>query len=249
MFDRTKVWIMAHRGVPHHEPENTLSSFRSALKYKPDYIELDIHKCKTRELVVIHDFELDRTTSYSGLVEEMSFKELRKLNAGTDAKKEKIPTLQEVIDLTKGKCNLNIEIKSEKYDEELMGSLLNIIKKNDIIDSVLICSYNHEILAGIKKQEPLLKTGALFINKRNWQTFLRRLYFTGPFIKKAILINADTINIPHQFVTKKILNKAHKFGIKIMAWTVDEDKTIKKILKLGADGIITNRADKFMDEE
>ena len=92
--------VIAHRGASGNLPENTLAAFQKAIELGAEMIELDVHLCKTRELVVIHDAHVNRTTDGHGLVSHKTLSELQKLNAGNG---EKIPTLQEVFDLVNGK--------------------------------------------------------------------------------------------------------------------------------------------------
>jgi glycerophosphoryl diester phosphodiesterase len=88
--------IEGHRGVAGLEPENTLRSFQKAIELGVDCVECDLHLTKDRHLVVIHDSSVDRTTNGQGLVEEFTLADIKKLDAG---KGEKIPALQEVLDL------------------------------------------------------------------------------------------------------------------------------------------------------
>lgn len=102
--------IVGHRGAAALKPENTLSSFEEALKYV-QAIELDVHVSKTGELVVIHDDTVDRTTNKKGYVKDLTLKELKKLDAGNN---EKIPTLNEVLDLINNSAIVNIELKGKE---------------------------------------------------------------------------------------------------------------------------------------
>ncbi len=99
---------IGHRGACGYEPENTLRSFNRALQLRVDMVELDVHVCRSGEIVVIHDSKVDRTTGGTGYVADKTLDELRTLDAG---KGEKIPTLQEVLTLVNRKVKVNIELK------------------------------------------------------------------------------------------------------------------------------------------
>lgn len=99
---------IGHRGAKGHLAENTLESIELALSFGVDAIEIDVHRCKSGELVVIHDFTLDRTTNGSGEITEYNLVELKELLV---EEKYKIPLLTEVLDLIEGKCGINIELK------------------------------------------------------------------------------------------------------------------------------------------
>src|SRR5579863_4458154 len=108
---------MAHRGASGTFPENTLSAFRAAIDTKADMCELDVQLTRDGALVVIHDDTVDRTTDGTGEVAELTLAELKLLDAGAKFKNgavkgkgERVPTLDEVFDVTAGKCGLNIEL-------------------------------------------------------------------------------------------------------------------------------------------
>lgn len=114
--------IVGHKGAAGYAPENTLASFRKAIELACDRIELDVRLSKNKELVVFHDEEVSRLTNGKGFVREMTLAELKKMDC---AEGEKIPTLQEVIDLAKNKIDLQIELK----DDDMAALVNEIIKK------------------------------------------------------------------------------------------------------------------------
>ena len=95
------VLRIGHRGAMGYEPENTLRSFRKALELQCNMVEMDVRFCRSGELVVIHDDRLERTTNGKGAVVEETWERLRTLDAG---KNERIPLLQEAVELIRGKC-------------------------------------------------------------------------------------------------------------------------------------------------
>jgi len=113
-FYRDQPLVIAHRGARDVAPENTLAAFRAAIDLDADGIELDVVRCATSEIVVLHDDSVDRTTDGSGLVQEIPLSALRELDAGawfSDAfVDERIPLLQEVLDLIAPRFRINIEI-------------------------------------------------------------------------------------------------------------------------------------------
>ena len=218
--------IIGHRGACYYEPENTLRSFKKALQLKCDYIECDVHLSKDKKVVIIHDKTLDRTTNGKGLVNDYNLEELKKLNAG---KKEKIPTLQEYIDLLKNKAYMFIELKKCK---NIVGKTLEIINKNKIQDKVVLLSFHASYLRKVKKINNKIKTGLLSV---------RPLLA----IKRAKLYKADFIGVYHGFLTKEFIEKCHKNKFKIFAYVrVVENppkKYLKNLINLGLDGIALNK--------
>ncbi len=166
-----KIW--AHRGSSGRYPENTLQAFEAAAKIKGLCgIELDIQLSKDNEIVVIHDENLDRTTSGSGPVKDHTLKELKKLKIkarsfGPFKRSERIPTMREVLDLLKPVCLqngllINIELKNSNVRYEGMEEkILAMVKEYGLEDFVVYSSFNGESVALIKKLNPLAKTGIL----------------------------------------------------------------------------------------
>src|SRR5690606_39020303 len=110
-----KIQKIGHRGAKGDLAENTLESIRKAIDLKVDSVEIDVHLCKTGELVVIHDFTVDRTTNGEGEVSEKTLDELRSLLIEG---KYRIPLLTEVLDLIEEKCRINIELKGNNTAAE-----------------------------------------------------------------------------------------------------------------------------------
>ena len=219
--------IIGHRGACYYKPENTIASFKHALKLGCKFIECDVHLTKDKKIVIIHDKTLDRTTNGKGLVSKYTLKELKKLDAGN---KEKIPTLQEYINLLKNKAVMVIELKKAK---NIVQEILNIIKKNKIEEKVIIVSFHGNYLKKIKKLNSKIKTGLLSVKELL-------------VIKRAKYCKADLIGIYHGFVTKDFIKKCHKNNLKIFAYVrVIENpnkKYLLKLIKLGLDGIALNKA-------
>lgn len=106
-----KIFRIGHRGAKGHLAENTLESIQKALDFDVDGIEIDVHVCASGELVVFHDFTLDRMTNGTGEVAKYTLSELKRLQVRD---KFKIPTLEEVLNLINKKCLLNIELKGQR---------------------------------------------------------------------------------------------------------------------------------------
>jgi len=216
-----KPLVIAHRGASFYEPENSISAVKKALELRSDMIEVDVRITKDNEIIVIHDAIVDRTTDGTGYIKYMELRDIKKLRIN---KKEKIPTLQEIIDLIKGKCKLNIEIKEYKA----VDKILKIIKDNNINDEVLISSFNEKILKHIKEKDSRIKTGYLF----------RRP--TPFYINIAKRSKIDYIHPYYPVITKRLINRAHKNGIKVNVWTIKNRESALKAKEIGVDGLITN---------
>ena len=134
-----KVLLIAHRGASKLAPENTLKAFQKAIDLNADYVEFDVHQTKDGEIVIMHDGNTLRTTGYKGEINQMTLEELKKLDCGEG---EKIPTLNELIKIAKGKIGLQLEIKAEG----ITNDIYKILKESDLLETTIISAFKHEEL-------------------------------------------------------------------------------------------------------
>lgn len=226
-----RVLRIGHRGAMGYEPENTLRSFRKALELGCDMVELDTHVCKTGELVVIHDPTLERTTNGRGPVRERTLDELRSLDAG---KGEKIPLLEEVLDLVQGKAAVNIELKGSATARPLARLIDRLWQEgNWSWEAFLVSSFDYEELSAFRKLDPETPVGILFDKKPP-----RLFEFAGS-------IQARSLHPRYRIVTSELVSAAHGQGIRVYVWTVDEPEDIEKMKRLNVDGIFSNFPDRI----
>ena len=230
MNANNKIIIMGHRGASKIAPENTLKAFKEAIRLKADAIEFDVQKTVDDEIVIIHDYDTLRTTGTEGIVEQMTLKELKKLNFGNG---EQIPTLLELIELAKDKISLNCEIKVEG----IVKKIIHIFQDADILDSTIVSSFLHEELIKIQKIEPQLKLATLVPTEAgkfsDWNYKKKLIDFTSEN-------NYYAINPLYKLADKQFIEYAHEKNIKVFPWTVDSGIAMKKLINMGTDGIITN---------
>ena len=206
------ILLIAHRGANKIAPENTIKAFQKAIDLKADYVEFDIHMSKDGKIVIMHDENTARTTGHKGIIREMTLAELKKLDCGEG---EKIPTLDELIEIAKGKISLQLEIKAPGTAKKIV----DILRKADLIESTIISSFDHDELLKVQKIEPKLKLAALIIGVKKNKT-----------IKEAIEHQFYAIHPLYRFVNNKFLEIAHNNNIKINAWTVDSPSSIRNLI-------------------
>ncbi len=213
--------IIAHRGASFFEPENTPRSIKRAMDMGADMVEVDVRLSKDGKLVVIHDATVDRTTNGSGYIKDMSLFELKKLDAGLG---EQIPTLEEVIELVKDKISLVVEIKIPTIEDRVVET----IQEKGLKD-VLVTSFYHRVVKNVGNLDPSIETGIIFACQplRAW--------------KMALDAGSDVIFPRHEFVDVNMVENAHKYGIFVYPWTIDDPGKAKDLIKLGVDGIVTNK--------
>jgi len=224
--------IIGHRGAPLHLPENTLPSFDLAINQGAEMIELDIYSCATGELVVIHDDRVNRTTNGTGFVIDKTLEELRELDAGEG---EKIPTLEEVLNLVRGRVPVNIELKGPGTALALHRFLLKYNPEFGWDENELIVSsFNLPELLTFKNYRPHIRRGAL-----NGGIPLDLGAFADP-------IEPWSLHYSIEFFTEEMVQDAHNRGQKVFLFTVDHCSDRDKYEFWGVDGIFTNSPEKML---
>lgn len=229
---RQQPWVIAHRGASDEAPENTLGAFALALEQGSDAFELDVHLSQDGHIVVIHDYAVDRTTNGSGLVSELSLSELQKFDAGSwfgaAFAGERIPTLEEVFDLTPANIVINVEIKGGigKGIEEKLAALL---RKRERLESVVVSSFDYKCLEKLKEVEPAARIGLLYD--------LRLFHWRLP---KAIDAEVYSLHPQYRKLDAEDIADAKAKGLAVFPWTVNEEKHLRKMIDYGATGIITD---------
>ena len=216
--------LTGHRGAAELEPENTRLSIQKAIDLGVDQVEIDVHLTRDQHLVVIHDATVDRTTNGQGAVADFTLEEVKRLDAG---KGERIPTLQEVIDLVRGKVVLQIELKGPDTAEPVVRT----VEQNNIENEVLLTSFVHERLREARQLNPSLALGALWSNP------------PADACEQAIDMGAEAIHIQYQNIDAQLIQKAHAHGLMIRAWNPDTVEEIQRVIDLGVDAVGSNRPD------
>lgn len=222
--------IIGHRGASAHAPENTLAAFMLAQAQGADGVELDVMRCATGEVVVIHDDTVDRTTGGEGRVRALSLAALRKLDAGNG---ERIPTLDEVIIATAGAPRpflLNIEVKNYATPfDGLEQSVVEVVRRHGCADRVLFSSFNPLAVRRLAQLAPDIPRGILY--HRDMPIHLREVWL-APLA-------------PHEFrhpdiglITPAFVAKLKAQGKRVNTWTVNERADIIRAATSGVHGII-----------
>ena len=146
--------IVGHRGACGHAPENTLKSFAKAIELGCQRVELDIHLSKDGVPVVIHDPTVDRTTNGKGAVKRLLLAELKKLDAGGG---ESIPTLTDVMNLCRGKVELQIELK----DPDCFPVVAELVNRQWSQKPVVVTSFDLSLLKEFATLMPDVPLGLL----------------------------------------------------------------------------------------
>ncbi len=219
-----------HRGACGYEPENTLRSFRKALECGAAIIELDVQRCKSGEIVVFHDDKLRRITGAQGSCASKTLEELRRLDAG---KGERIPLLHEVFDLVDRRAVINIELKAPDTVGTVAALIDRYVRSHGwSYDRFLVSSFNHYWLMDFKHACPLVRIGVLLVG------------VPLGYAECGEKLGAYSVHLSCHFVDEQFVEDAHRRGLKVFVWTIDEPDEIENMKRLGVDGIFSNFPDR-----
>lgn len=224
------IEIIGHRGCG-YEPENTPRAFREALRQNVDRIEFDVWRCSSGELVVIHDETLDRTTNGTDRVTDFTLTELQSLDAGLG---ERIPALNQVLDIVGGKTKICIELK----ETGLIGDVAELIHlyvktKGCSYEDFMVSSFNHRELIKLRQRIPQIKIGAI----------LYGIPLGVSYLKKSF--DADSVHVSTEFISQELINEAHSHGMTVFAYTVNNADDLKRVLAMSIEGICSDYPDRF----
>lgn len=232
--------IAGHRGASGTEPENTLTAFKAALAMGADAVELDVQRCKSGEMMVIHDSSVDRTSNGSGKVKDLTLDQLKQLDFGNG---EPIQTLDEVLDALKGGCKngknptVFIEVKSPGAREVAKSIEQAVQTKGYSYAELPVIGFNPKQVGAVKLVHPKVSIGVSMSSKRCAAE-------KAMLIPLAKTLHASAINPEHTMVTEDLVNKAHAAGLKVNVWTVNEHADIKRMAELGVDSIMSDHPDR-----
>jgi glycerophosphoryl diester phosphodiesterase len=211
--------IFGHRGAPGYprRGENTIASFRKALRCGATGLEFDVRRCGDGRLVVIHDDTINRTTNGRGRVGDLSYDELRRFDARFD---KPVPLLADVLTEFGSQCLLNIELK----DADIALDVQKLVHERRLDRLVLVSSFDWQELKPLAGEIPI----ALLSSKpRN-------------LVASAREFGAAAIHPKQSIVTSALIASAHEAGLRVNVWTVNAPDEISHFMSLPIDGIFTD---------
>lgn len=219
--------VGGHRGNPADEPENTLRSFKSALDLGVDLVECDVHLSADGDLIVIHDHTVERTTDGQGMVGSLTTAELRAFDAG---KGERLPLLEEVVDLVRGRAGLVVELKQAPLPYPgLEEAVVERLRALDMLDGCAVISFWHPSAKRVKELEPRLQTGILEVG---------RPVDPGALLRQS---GADVYSPHWSGADPELVSMVHDAGGYVGVWTVDDEVALQWAAVVKPDSIFTNR--------
>ena len=242
--------LIAHRGASGYAPENTLPALIKAMDLGANYIEIDVHQSSDSQIVVIHDYDIDRTTNGTGSVKDMNIAELKQFDAGSWFDPvfagTTIPTLQEVINILNPKVKLIVEVKGNSEDYPgIEENIISIVYQFQVESQVILKSFSIDVLERIKilaPEIPRLYVFVLHLSDLNF-TIDKWINFTNIYNNPS---KAKYFQAHRWFINRSAIENAHANSIKIIAWNVNTEEEIKNMLQLGVDGIETDYPDRVL---
>jgi glycerophosphoryl diester phosphodiesterase len=238
---------LAHRGASARAPENTLEAFRAAVEAGAGGLELDVHMTLDGEIVVIHDPTVDRTTNGSGDVAQMTLGEIQALDAGYRFSPDgdstypyrglRVPRLAEVYEEFPG-VPVNIEIKRAQPGVE--EAVLEVIRDAGAASRTLVASNRHEVVRRFRR----ISGGS--ISTAASRREIAHFYVLSRLRLERLYRPAyDALQVPPEHrgmkvVTPRFLEAAHDRGVRVDVWTINEPDEMRRMLDLGADGVMTD---------
>lgn len=227
--------IIAHQGASRDAPGNTLAAFRLGMEQGADGVELDVHLSADGVPVIIHDDTLDRTTDGTGRVADHTVWELQQYDAGSwlDPRfaGETIPTLDEVFEALPGAL-VHVELKSTAlFNNDLEERTLAVIRAHNAERDVVVSSFNPLALARMHALAPDLALAIAFDPIHSLP--LRRAWLHS-------MLNLHALHPFHTMYNARHMAWAHRRGLKVNVWTVDEPAEMRRLIALGVDSIFTN---------
>jgi glycerophosphoryl diester phosphodiesterase len=236
---RSSVEIIAHRGASYEAPENTLAAVRLGWEKDAD-VEIDVYLSKDNHIIVIHDASTKRTAGTDLKVKEASARELRELDVGSfkapEFAGERIPFLTEVLETIPPERRLYIEIKC---GPEILPQLQQLLAQSGKMSQIIIIGFDLETVAA-SKQRIDVPTYWLKGTEKDKQTD-RWIPHDPKLIQMARDQGLDGLDVHFAGVTEEFARAVRAAGLKLYAWTVDDPDEAVRLVRLGVDGITTNR--------
>ncbi|HWF14383.1 MAG TPA: glycerophosphodiester phosphodiesterase family protein [Candidatus Acidoferrales bacterium] len=237
------IWVIAHRGASGHAPENTMASFRRAVEFGARFIETDLQLTRDARVIAIHDLTYDRTSTGKGDVHDLPLKQVRALDAGSwfgdrEGKSyaaEKVPVLEEILDFAeKNDVIFYLEIKSgQAWGIEHV--VVATLRDRNASARVVIISFDPTTLDAVQRLDSTMMTGLLCEIP------------SSDLVERTVRAGARQLILRVDLITSAVTEKAHRAGLQVVAWTINDVEQMRTTIAAGVDGIITDYPDRLLE--
>lgn len=220
--------VIGHRGAAGRAPENTLASVAAALEDGADIVEIDVQETADGQVIVVHDADLMRVGGHPTKIWDGSFDELRAVDIGgwfaDEFTGQRVPTLEEVLELCRGRARVDIELKDYGHDERLEERVADIVERTGMTDQVILMSLSVSMARRMKALRPSWTVGLL----------------TAKAVGDLTRADADFLAVHTGIASTAFIRRAHRAGREVYVWTVNDQLNMSRMLTRGVDGIITD---------
>jgi glycerophosphoryl diester phosphodiesterase len=224
-----EVEITAHRGSSKAAPENTIAAVRRAIEDGADRVEIDVQETADGTVVVFHDSDFMKLSGVNLKIWDATMDDLQEIDIGSwfapEFQNERVPTLAEVLDVCKGRIDLNIELKYYGHDDQLEQRVADVVEDHDMAADVIVMSLKADAVTKMKQLRPAWKVGMLMS------------VYAGNLKK----LDADFVAVNAGFAGRSFIRAAHGSGKEVHVWTVNDSATMSTLIGRGVDGLITDK--------
>jgi glycerophosphoryl diester phosphodiesterase len=225
---REDVLVTAHRGAAQLAPENSLGAFRAAMEAGADYVELDVQRTRDGGIVVVHDGDLMRMAGDPRRIRDLTAAELGAIQlrrkGGTEPTGEFVPTLEQVIDLVRGRMRINVELKYNVPDPTLAPAVIDLLRSQDFLDQVVITSLDYAALRQVEGIHPDIDTGLI----------------VTAAVGDVTRAQADFLSLNSAHATRALILQARAAGKDVHVWTVNDPEVMLRMIERDVDNVITD---------
>jgi glycerophosphoryl diester phosphodiesterase len=236
---------MAHRGFAPDGLENTMAAFAAAVALGVTHVETDVHATKDGRIVAFHDPLLDRVSDGRGAISSLTWAEVRRVRVGG---REPVALLEDVLDAWPD-LRVNIDVK----DWPAIRPLAEVLRRPGVLDRVCVASFDDRRTLGVRRAlgPDLAARLATSPGRRGVTRWRLGATVPGPAGTRAarrgtaghVAVQVPQGAGPLRVVTRRSVDVAHGLGVQVHVWTVDEADEMHRLLDLGVDGLISDRAD------
>lgn len=226
-----KPLTIGHRGSD-LGVENTLEAVKGAIDSGADFAEVDIQLTKDQVPVAAHDDNLSRMAGRFKNINSLTLEELQSISLSQYGMEGHVPTLEELLRLSKGKIRLLIELKavSGKEREILVDQILALIEKYDFEKDCILMSLDFDLIHLVRQKNPTLKTGCCMFGNLGETT-----------VENLLSLDCDFVVIEENMVSNSFISACRQAWLPVYVWTVDLEENMRKYLDMGVNGLISDK--------
>jgi glycerophosphoryl diester phosphodiesterase len=222
------VVVIAHRGAAGSAPENTLAAVALAVEQDADLVEIDVQESADGEIVVVHDSDLMRVGGTAIKIWEATYDELLEVDVGSwygaEFSGERVPTLEQVLEVCRGRSRVLIELKYYGHNERLEHRVAEIVERTEMEDQIILMSLASDIVTSMRAVRPDWTVGLL----------------TAKAVGNLTRSDADFLAVHVGIANHRFVRRAHAAGKEVYVWTVNDQLNMSRMMSRGVDGVITD---------